>query len=79
MENSETDCRAVLAHLSAYLDGELAGVACADVKAHIEACGECLQHAEFEKGLKELIRRKCSEGGTPPGLLEKLKEAIDTA
>lgn len=40
-EAASADCRAMLAHISAYLDGELAATECRAIDAHRARCPEC--------------------------------------
>lgn len=76
MENAETDCRAVLAKLYLYLDGEIDAVDCGAFERHLRECGPCLQVADFERELKMVIRRKCSGEAVPPGLAERLRARL---
>ena len=76
MENAETDCRTVLKRLYLYLDGELASADCAEIDRHLERCVDCLGHVDFERALKNIVRRKCSESQTPEGLLDKVRERL---
>lgn len=76
MGNSEADCRQVVAALFLYIDGEIAGAECAAFEAHLRRCAPCLDHVGFEQNLKELVRRKCSEGSAPPDLVARLKEHL---
>ncbi|HVL88684.1 MAG TPA: mycothiol system anti-sigma-R factor [Actinomycetota bacterium] len=78
MGNAETDCRQVLERLYLYIDGEIAGGDCASIEAHLKACPPCMQHVDFEKNLKEVVRRKCTEGAAPPELAAKLKLQIQS-
>jgi anti-sigma factor (TIGR02949 family) len=73
MENSETDCRAVLTQLYLYLDGEIAGGECTQIEVHLERCQDCMQHAEFERAVKEIVRRKCGSEQLPDGFLDRLR------
>ena len=43
------------------LDGEIDELSKADIDRHLEACTGCEQHLVFERDLKALVRRKCSE------------------
>lgn len=76
MGNAETDCRQVLERLYLYIDGEIAGEDCVSLEAHLKCCPPCMDHVDFEKNLKEVVRRKCSEGAAPPELANKLKAQI---
>ncbi|MGH2668859.1 MAG: mycothiol system anti-sigma-R factor [bacterium] len=76
MGHSETDCRQVIAELFLYIDGEIAGGQCAGIEAHLRRCAPCLNHVDFERELKEFVRRKCSEGAAPPDLVARLKDHL---
>jgi mycothiol system anti-sigma-R factor len=55
------DCREFEAKLWAFLDGELDAGACAELRAHLEACPGCLDHYRFEDALRVFVRRCCRE------------------
>lgn len=59
-----------------YLDGELEGVSTEDLQRHLEECRECFSHAEFERQLKELVRRSCGGEQAPPELRERLSRLL---
>lgn len=77
MGNAKTDCRQVLKRLYLYIDGEIAGEDCASIEAHLKLCPPCMHHVDFEKDLKEVVRRKCSEGTAPPELAQRLKAQLE--
>jgi anti-sigma factor (TIGR02949 family) len=59
------DCKAAMARLWEFLDGELNEETMDQVRAHLAACECCLPHAEFsDKFLKALGR--CRESGSMP-------------
>lgn len=79
MGNAEADCQALITHLYVFIDHELADEdACAALQRHIDECPECLHNVEFERAMKELVRRKCSES-VPAGLLDRLRERLGRA
>ncbi|MBI4730334.1 MAG: mycothiol system anti-sigma-R factor [Acidobacteria bacterium] len=75
MEDAETDCRAALKRLYAYLDGEVAGEDCSEIEAHLARCRPCLDEADFERELKRVIRRKCGET-LPDGLADRVRARL---
>jgi mycothiol system anti-sigma-R factor len=77
MENAETDCRAILAKLYLYLDGEIAGEGCATIEAHLRACVSCLRRCDFERDFLRLINERCREGRAPQYLLQRIRAAIE--
>lgn len=77
MGESETDCRQVLERLFLYIDGEIAGADCGVIEAHLRLCEPCLQHVDFERAVKEFVRRRCAEGCDPPdGLADRLRSRL---
>lgn len=54
-------CREFERRLWLFLDGELDGGACAELRAHLERCPHCLEHYRFEGVLRAFIRRCCEE------------------
>jgi anti-sigma factor RsiW len=61
-EPSSPDCTALLASISAYLDGELDRVECAAIKRHCTGCPRC---AALVEGLRHTIGL-CRDVGTAP-------------
>lgn len=76
MENTEANCREVVERLFLYIDGEIAGGDCGSIEIHLQRCAPCMDHVGFERDLKELVRRKCSEGAAPPELSARLKDHL---
>jgi anti-sigma factor RsiW len=52
MSESQTECRAMLANISAYLDGELEATACDAIEQHCRGCASC---AALVRGLRETV------------------------
>lgn len=77
MENAETDCRAVLAKLYEYLDGEIAGEVCSAIQAHLGVCVDCHHRMDFEREFKFVVRTRCSEGRAPEEVLARIRAAIE--
>jgi mycothiol system anti-sigma-R factor len=75
MDDAASDCREVLARLYVYLDGEFASADCSGIEIHLRDCEDCLHHADFERDLKELVRRKCGEDA-PAQLVERLRARL---
>lgn len=59
-----------------YLDGELDGVSSEDLQRHLGACRDCYTHAEFERQVKELVRRSCGSEQAPTELRERLSRLL---
>lgn len=67
------DCRQVLEQVELYLDGELDPSLHAQIHQHLEACGPCMDHSDFQRHLKELLRAKCGCDQVPADLLERIR------
>ena len=69
------ECRAILAEISAYLDGELDHAACETVERH---CATCVSCAEVVDGLKQTAGLCRQLGTTPlPGpVLERARASV---
>jgi len=52
MSDSLTDCRTILANISAYLDGELESTACEAIEQHCQKCAAC---AALVSGLRDTV------------------------
>lgn len=79
MALSETNCEDVLQQIEVYLDRELPDeVKCAEIKAHLEACGRCMDRAEFRVEFKALIASKCGCQQVPDSLMERLREQLNS-
>lgn len=69
------DCGEVLADLDRYLDGECGEGLAAAVQRHLGDCPPCLDRADFEKGLRELIAAKCRDAA-PSGLVDRIIDGL---
>lgn len=70
------ECGAMLAGISAYLDGELDAAACQAIERHCRDCARC---AALVAGLRETIGL-CREAGTAPlpeGVRQRAKASIE--
>lgn len=72
----QDDCQKVLEQIELYLDGELASSEHAEIHAHLEACGPCMDHSEFKRHVKELLRAKCGCDAVPSDLLERIRGSL---
>lgn len=73
---SHDDCQKVLEQVELYLDGELDGSLRAEIDRHLELCGPCMDHSEFQRHLKELLRAKCGCDQVPADLFERIRTAL---
>ncbi len=74
-EISGVTCDEVLNEIEHYLHGELDAERSTHLAEHIAACSPCLDRAEFQRKLKEIVRIKC-QSATPEFLLYKVQLAI---
>jgi anti-sigma factor RsiW len=62
MSDSLTECRTILAKISAYLDRELDATACVAIEQHCQGCASC---AALVTGLRETVGL-CREAASVP-------------
>ncbi len=74
---SPVDCQQVLREIELYLDGELEGSMHLEIHQHLEACTPCMDHSEFKRRLKELLRAKCGCGEVPPEVLDRIRILLE--
>lgn len=70
------NCQECLDQIWQYLDGELDLVATDALRQHLEQCRECFSHAEFERRLKEMVRRACAGEQAPARLRDRLTKLL---
>ncbi len=72
---SRPECTAMLAGISAYLDGELAATECAAIDAHCAGCAEC---ASVVEGLRATVGlcRGIAETPLPASVRERARESV---
>ncbi len=71
------NCSEVLAEIEAYIDGELPSDRTVHLVDHLHSCSPCLDRADFQRKLKEIIGRKCHAAAeTPEHLMVRVKAAI---
>jgi len=70
------NCEECLRHLWQYIDGELDVESSDDLQRHLAQCRECFSYAEFERRLKEMLRRSCEQEQAPPELRERLTRLL---
>ena len=68
-------CRAALARLHRYLDGECEVSIEATIRRHLDECPPCVDRAEFERELRAVIARTC-RASAPDGLVERVIWAL---
>lgn len=67
----DTDCSEILERVVFFIDNELAGADCAQIQAHLDECGPCLDKFDLERTVKSLVARSCSEQA-PESLRDKV-------
>jgi mycothiol system anti-sigma-R factor len=76
---SEISCEEVLHQIEHFVDGELDASRSAHLAQHLGGCGSCLERADFQRRLKEIVRLKCgSEHAAPEHLLGRVKRSIES-
>lgn len=71
----EADCAETLRELWLYLDRELTPEHKLRIEQHLDACGDCLQAADFEAELRIVVATKCHEEA-PESLRRRIAAAI---
>ena len=68
-------CAAILANISAFLDGELDATACAEIETHCAACSRC---APVVEGLRRTIGlcRTASAAPLPDDVRQRARASI---
>ena len=72
---SEISCGQVLKEIELYVDGELDRRRSLELAKHLRACTSCLDHADFQRRLKDVVRSKWV-AETPKGLMERIGQSI---
>ena len=70
------NCQETLETLWQYLDKELDGGASSELQRHLEDCRQCFSKVEFERRLREIVRRSCAGEHAPPELRERISRLL---
>jgi anti-sigma factor (TIGR02949 family) len=70
------NCTYCLKALNPYLDRELTDEDIAQVREHLEMCGECLHQFQFEESVRRLVRVRCQQQQAPEGLRAKIEARL---
>jgi mycothiol system anti-sigma-R factor len=73
---TEVSCEEVLAEVERYVDGELDVERARHLAAHLTGCSPCLDRADFQRRLREIVRTKCAAQGAPESLLLKVRAVM---
>ena len=68
-------CEKAHRQLYVYLDGEVTWVRRVRIRWHLHRCPGCDHGFAFEHGLKEKVRKSCSEQ-LPPDVHDRLREVL---
>lgn len=72
-DETQIDCEEALDRMAAFLDRELDAREAGEVEAHLERCRSCYSRAEFERKLKERIRKDLGIDEVPPDFEERVR------
>ncbi len=72
-------CQDTFARLDDYLDRALTVAEMAAVQAHLDDCLACAREYRFEQGVLDDMRAKLAHLEVAPGLLERVRAAVDRA
>lgn len=70
------DCDAALESLFDFLDGELDDSLETQLKAHVERCKPCFEHAEFERRFLAAVQAARDEERCPKALRERVLDTL---
>lgn len=70
-------CKEAVSRLNEYLDNELDNVTAEQIKKHLDLCRLCCDQFEFEKTMKDLVHKCCSEAKAPNLLKEKILDSLN--
>ena len=70
-------CEEALERLATYLDGELAPDDVPEMEKHLERCRSCFSRAEFERRLKERLRRDLGLPAVPVEFEERIRGILE--
>jgi mycothiol system anti-sigma-R factor len=68
----EVPCSEVLARVYSYLDGEIQGEGCIEIREHLDECGPCLREYGLEEAVKRLVHKHCGHEAVPSELRTKV-------
>jgi anti-sigma factor (TIGR02949 family) len=72
------DCREAAARLQDYLKQELTPELAAKVRAHLEACRPCFDHARFEESFVLMLQARARRCGCPRDLRSRVISLLRT-
>ncbi len=66
--SAESHCSLILARVHEFLDHELDEGSCDAIRAHLDACEDCLDDYDVQQALKQLVNRCCRTTQAPQQL-----------
>ena len=78
-ECSVPDCESVIRALWDYLDAELDDASASEINAHLDACGHCRSHADFEQRLVDELVGLRREHSDAAALRARVEAALKKA
>lgn len=70
------ECAAILAHMQEFLDHELSEASADAIRAHLDACEQCLDDYDVVFALKHLVNRCCRTAKAPQQLRVTIMTSI---
>lgn len=74
----KSSCQEVLEELDTFLDNECGEDLAASVRKHLGDCPPCMDRADFERALRDLIASKCRDAA-PSGLVDRIIDSLKPA
>lgn len=65
---ADSECSVILQRVHEFLDHELDEASCDAIRAHLEACEDCLDDYDVEQAVKQLVNRCCRAEKAPQQL-----------
>lgn len=72
---AEADCERILERMHSFLDHELDDASSEEIRAHLDACEDCMDDYDVVEAVKELVNRCCQAPKAP----QQLRVAIVTS
>lgn len=72
MTHDAYDCRAALAELDAFLQGELPADTAERMQGHLEHCRHCRQIGDYEQAFRARLQRLRDDAACPAALRDRI-------
>jgi len=76
---TELDCERALALLQDFLKREADPALAEVIERHLEACGNCLSHAKFERNFLLMLQAHAADVRCPDALRARITDALRRA